>query len=75
MSCDACSRSRPTVCGCCHDTVVVTQPAFRQEQRLHLDELPFIDKGVAAAAGTEAGDRDVLRRRCQSSTSLFVLTL
>jgi len=40
----------------------MTQPAFRQEQRLHLDEQPFVDRGAAAAAGTEAGDSDVYIR-------------
>jgi len=37
---------------------LTTQLAFRHQQRLHLDQLPFIDKG-AAAAGKEAGDMNV----------------
>jgi len=48
MSCDACSRSRPTVRpdrGCCPDTVVVADGvAFRQQPRPHLNELSFIEK-------------------------------
>ena len=37
--------------------------ASRQQSRLRLDELPFVEKELQlAAAGTEAGDRDVQER-------------
>jgi len=88
-----CSRSTVrSDCGCCPDTVVVADsaataaPAYERTDHGTLYNSNYtgvhgrtncLRRKAVAAAGTEAGDRDVqeYRRRRQPSTLLFVLAL